>query len=252
MSRGSGYGSNLYDLSEDPLKPPGGAKVYFTDRPKWWRPKLLCFLCIIPLVVVGSMVISAHSRQSSAWFGGFPNNDDNDDAGSSSTTTTSDDPSSPDDIDGGGWVVKRCVAASENTWHPATDQLAGTDVYGTYDETYTADPATFSIAWDCDDYSQVLLGLSDFSYWLIADEETIFTIGSPMNASIVQSNAAPNGPSYKALWYNRDGHGEDPWASVYDHWDDDPGMVYGGESKTGHLEHLGSDADGVGACVWLR
>ena len=124
-------------------------------------------------------------------------------------------------------------------WHPATDQLAGTDVYGTYDETYTADPATFSIAWDWDDYSQVLLGLSDFSYWLIADEETIFTIGSPMNASIVQSNAAPNGPSYKALWYNRDGHGEDPWASVYDHWDDDPGMVYGGESKTGHLEHLG-------------
>ena len=88
--------------SADPLKPPGGARST-TDRPKWWRPKLLCFLCIIPLVVVGSMVISAHSRQVRL-VQGFPNNDDNDDAGSSSTTTTSDDPSSPDDIDGaGGW-----------------------------------------------------------------------------------------------------------------------------------------------------
>jgi hypothetical protein len=43
---------------------------------------------------------------------------------------------------------------------------------------------------------------------------------------------------------------EDPWCSVNGHYDDDPGMVYGENSKTGHMEHLG--INGVGACVWLK
>jgi hypothetical protein len=32
-------------------------------------------------------------------------------------------------IDGGGWELKRFVPAS-NIWHPATDQLVGSDEYG--------------------------------------------------------------------------------------------------------------------------
>ena len=32
-------------------------------------------------------------------------------------------------IDGGGWTLVRHVPAG-NTWHKATDQLRGTDVYG--------------------------------------------------------------------------------------------------------------------------
>ena len=38
--------------------------------------------------------------------------------------------------------------------------------------------------------------------------------------------------------------------SVYDHGAADPGMVYGENSKMGHMEHLG--VDGIGACVWVR
>ena len=33
-------------------------------------------------------------------------------------------------IDGGGWKLVRHVPGG-NTWHPATDSLMGTDVYGT-------------------------------------------------------------------------------------------------------------------------
>jgi hypothetical protein len=35
-------------------------------------------------------------------------------------------------IDGGGWKLKRFVPAS-NKWHPATDQLVGSDEYGILD-----------------------------------------------------------------------------------------------------------------------
>ena len=46
------------------------------------------------------------------------------------------------------------------------------------------------------------------------------------------------------------GMGRGAQVSVYDHGAADPGMVYGENSKMGHMEHLG--VDGIGACVWVR
>jgi hypothetical protein len=49
-----------------------------------------------------------------------------------------------DSFQGGGWVLVRRVKQGYS-WHPANDDLRGTDVYGTYG-TPTSD-STFSIAW---------------------------------------------------------------------------------------------------------
>ena len=46
-------------------------------------------------------------------------------------------------LDGGGWLLVRRVKQG-TTWHPATDNLYGNDVYGTYGNA-TSD-ASFSIA----------------------------------------------------------------------------------------------------------
>ncbi len=49
-----------------------------------------------------------------------------------------------DSFQGGGWVLVRRVKQGA-TWHPADDDLRGTEVYGTYG-TPNSD-STFSIAW---------------------------------------------------------------------------------------------------------
>jgi hypothetical protein len=62
-------------------------------------------------------------------------------------------------FEGGGWALVRRVKQG-STWHPATDDLAGTDVYGTYG-TATSD-STFSIA---------------FSAWIKQTTEFLFISG---------------------------------------------------------------------------
>ena len=46
--------------------------------------------------------------------------------------------SGPESINGGGWTVVRCVSSTEGTWHPATDNLRGTESYGT-EQSWDAD-----------------------------------------------------------------------------------------------------------------
>ena len=153
-----------------------------------------------------------------------------------------------DSIDGGFWTAVRCVSSKEGAWHPATDNLRGTESYGTVSS--WEDDTTWSASWsfDNDGFTQVLLALTDFSYWLVVDSSTLFQYGAPLEATILASSASSN--QTFAQWYIREGNTEDPWASVYDHSASDPGMVYGENSKKGHMEHLGKN--GIGACVWLR
>ena len=158
---------------------------------------------------------------------------------------------------GGDWRAVRCVSSAEGTWHPATDMLMGTEAYGT-----PGDDATWSVAWDWESYGEMLLALTDASYWLVIDKGELKKTGGPVSVDIKASSASPDAPS-RAEWYIRGpddedcgkvgcsdlGALEDPWASVYDHGADEGGYVYGGNAKTGHLEHVGS---GVGACVFVR
>jgi hypothetical protein len=62
-------------------------------------------------------------------------------------------------FEGGSWALVRRVKQG-STWHPATDDLKGTDVYGTYG-TATSD-ATFSIA---------------FASWITPATEILFITG---------------------------------------------------------------------------
>ncbi len=62
---------------------------------------------------------------------------------------------------GGGWVLVRRVKPGSATWHPATDDLAGTQAaYGTYGSD-TSD-ATFGIP---------------YSSWVSSSTEFLFTTG---------------------------------------------------------------------------
>jgi hypothetical protein len=197
---------------------------------------------------------------------------------------------SPDDVLDGGWSLVRCVSSSEGTWHPATDNLRGSDQYGTYAD-YRND-TTFTLTWKTSDVKMYLFALTDFSYWLVTKKAQIFEFGAPTSSTVLVSSASAD--SYEAGWYIREHNLEDPWVSVYDHGEggvpfsftlsfidvgvgmscleidftgflippptsfdppphpdaDEPGMVYGENSKKGHLEHLGSE--GRGACVWIR
>jgi hypothetical protein len=60
---------------------------------------------------------------------------------------------------GSGWSLVRRVQAG-TTWHPATDHLQGTDVYGTFINDYAAD-STFSIKFSGQDYNEVLFATGD-------------------------------------------------------------------------------------------
>jgi hypothetical protein len=88
---------------------------------------------------------------------------------------------------GPGWILVRRVQAGA-TWHPANDQLRGTDVYGPDGAAESpaqaamlaasrpdADQAaaTFSVAFDDLDFNQFLLESGDRTQWLIMDKKEI-------------------------------------------------------------------------------
>ena len=116
-------------------------------------------------------------------------------------------------IDGGGWELVRHVPAGSK-WHKATDQLRGTEVYGT---PCGATGATeWSVEFDNKDFDQFMFATGDLEKWLIADKDEV--IGSyyshaPRKIAKSSTNANP----YSAKWYRRQGNNEDPWVSLTDH-----------------------------------
>jgi len=64
-----------------------------------------------------------------------------------------------DGILGGGWKLVRRVQAG-NAWHPSTDQLMGTDVYGSFVDNPTSD-ATFSVAFDVNRVAEFLFATGE-------------------------------------------------------------------------------------------
>jgi hypothetical protein len=50
-----------------------------------------------------------------------------------------------DSFEGGGWALVRHVSKNTNVWHEATDNLAGTQAYGSYGTPTSA--FSFSLAW---------------------------------------------------------------------------------------------------------
>jgi hypothetical protein len=105
-----------------------------------------------------------------------------------------------------GWKLVRRVKAGTQ-WHPATDRLQGTDVYGT-PSSATADE-TFSVEFG--EFDQFLFATGDGAKWLIADKDQVYGTYSNGQRTILRSSISET--SYSARWYNRNGYQEDPWIS---------------------------------------
>jgi len=116
-------------------------------------------------------------------------------------------------IDHGGWKLVRYVP-SGSTFHPANDNLAGTDVYG--------NPHDMSKAWSVSfsttnlDRLQFLFAFGNCEKWLIADADVVLgDVWDYAQRKIYKSSRFDY--SYTAGWYKRSSHKEDPWISIGDH-----------------------------------
>ena len=100
-----------------------------------------------------------------------------------------------DNIDGGGWILVRRVKPGK-TWHPATDHLKGTSVYGpSGEQSYN----TWSIKFSHMNFQEFLFTTGDGTKWLIASKNDVYKNGSNFVANIRKSSLSPNASS-KARW----------------------------------------------------
>lgn len=117
-------------------------------------------------------------------------------------------------------------------WHPATDQLVGTDVYGTADEP-TND---WSIAFDTLSYDQYLFATSDCEKWLVSEKEQVLGWYANEDREIVKSSTSEE--AYTAKWYRREGSAEDPWISLSDHHDELQRVAFVGDNDNDAYENI--------------
>ena len=77
-------------------------------------------------------------------------------------------------LDGGGWTLVRHAPGGYDTWHPATDDLAGTDVYGDSANGPMSRDA-WSIVFDAavTGYDELLFSSGDCTLWLIVKKEQL-------------------------------------------------------------------------------
>lgn len=77
-------------------------------------------------------------------------------------------------IDNGGWTLVRHAPGGYDTWHPATDNLEGIDVYGD-SSTGPMSRTAWSIPFDTavEGYDEILFSSGDCSVWLITKKTEI-------------------------------------------------------------------------------
>ena len=126
-------------------------------------------------------------------------------------------------MDGGAWELVRRVKPG-NQWHPSTDSLQGTDVYGVFVNDSTVD-STFSIAFNIEEIQDFLFITGDRKKWLVASVDAVFGerdvnsgnfLGYSNENREIKISSTSSEP-YQALWYNRKSSPEDPWISLTDH-----------------------------------
>eukprot|EP01083_Nonionella_stella_P166190 554908_1 len=141
------------------------------------------------------------------------------------------------DIHGGDWTL---VRHAYNAWHPATDSLAGTDVYGTYDN----DPQStsnwsipYSEALEGDGSTVFMFSNGDCSEFLITSNDQFFSSSARIIASHYVSNV------YTVTWNST-------WIS----WQSDSHstLLYGEASNTNHLDRFNVDGADLSVNVWIR
>ena len=153
-------------------------------------------------------------------------------------------------LHGGGWIRVRHVPAG-NTWHPATDSLAGTEVYGT--ESFDSAPWSVDFESKVAGYNEFLFATGDCTKWLAATTDAV--IGSNYDLSVTREILASSDiPSpYSAKWYNRADIPEDPWVSIIDHGPAiGAGKILYGEASYGSSHAANILPSSGGADVYVR
>jgi hypothetical protein len=157
-----------------------------------------------------------------------------------------------DNIDGGGWSLVRRVKQGRK-WHPATDGLAGTDVYGTFVNDGSVGE-TFSryYASELDGTTEFLFSSGDCYHWLITNElNAVYRRGEPYMGEILTASDIQQ--YHEVQWYHRSTSLEDPWISLKDHLD----SVYDATVLYGENDWYGDSRDSLlsdhnGANVYIR
>jgi hypothetical protein len=155
---------------------------------------------------------------------------------------------------GSRWELVRRVKPGL-TWHPATDNLKGTDsyCYPTNSEyCYAKDALTADVTWtlpfNTETYDEFLFTTGNCHTWLITTVNA--AIGEKHTfglREILQSSKSTT--PYTAKWLNREHVTEDPWISVNNH-DIHPALiVYGEDSYAGHSHPMIAEG---GANVFIR
>jgi len=147
-------------------------------------------------------------------------------------------------------------------WHPATDRLEGTEVYGAWPSSnaQTAD-ATFSISFSDASFTHFLFATGDEQVWLVCTKDA--AVGGYYVGERPVLMSSDSSTPYSAVWLNREANtwdarpdylfDEDPWISVTDHG---PAIaagkiVYGGDgSASTHAATILPIHNG--ANVWIR
>ena len=77
-------------------------------------------------------------------------------------------------LDGGGWTLVRHAPGGYDKWHPATDDLAGTEAYGDSANGPMSREA-WSIVFDTavSGYDELLFSSGDCTLWLIVKKEQL-------------------------------------------------------------------------------
>eukprot|EP00301_Raphidiophrys_heterophryoidea_P009069 c13388_g1_i1.p1 GENE.c13388_g1_i1~~c13388_g1_i1.p1 ORF type:complete len:1190 (+),score=265.94 c13388_g1_i1:32-3601(+) len=137
----------------------------------------------------------------------------------------------PDSFDfggriGGGWQLVRRVQRGYN-WHPATDNLEGTAVYGNFVNCFDCD-ATFSRYFKDTNFDEFLFATGDMQKWAIVKKASLYQWGWPLAGLIKESSISQN--EYSTQWYRRWWVPEDPWISLRNHFDAivSGDLLYGG------------------------
>ena len=126
------------------------------------------------------------------------------------------------------YLVRRDAGAmdrdGERCWHPANDELAGTEYYGVNDASPTGSE-TFTIRFDVFAWSKMLLASGDLSMYVEMDRATIesCTTGQ-VDGQWRPEMLASSTRQQNVLQYCRSGVSEDPWISAAEHPDH---IVYG-------------------------
>ena len=150
---------------------------------------------------------------------------------------------------GGGWELVRRVKAGLS-WHNATDQLRGTDVYGTFVNDPTID-STFSRTFDSTAVKDFLFATGDGAIWLVTSRDAVFGFYANQDRQITLSST--NSFAYSAKWYRRQGNPEDPWISLVDHHQAySQGLIIYGENNFGLMHASTILPHHNGANVWVR